>query len=85
MVISPMGLWLLAYTYFGFCLGNPGWAGDVLARMAFGWKVLGAWGVGVGIWGVWWPGWVVVAALAMTGEEVREGEGVGQGGIEGKG
>ncbi|ERF71121.1 hypothetical protein EPUS_09144 [Endocarpon pusillum Z07020] len=63
MVISPMGLWLLAYTYFAFWVGNPGWAGDVLARMAFGWNVLGAWGVGVGIWGVWWPGWVVVARV----------------------
>ncbi len=69
LVVSPLGMWLLAYMYFGLWCKDPAWAVDVLGRMAFGWHVLGAWGVGVGVWGVWWPAWIVGVSLAMGGEE----------------
>lgn len=74
MVISPMGLWVLSYAYFGWWVGDEGWAGKVLERVAFGWNVLGAWGVGVGVWGVWWPGWLGAAILSMTKPPMGRGE-----------
>lgn len=69
MLISPAGLWMGAYLYFTFWLGDAEWAAQILARVAFGWNVLGSWGIGVGVWVVWWPAWMVAAILSMTAEE----------------
>lgn len=74
MAVSPMGLWLTAYGYFTFWVGDAGWAARTLARVAFGWNVLGSWGIGVGVWLVWWPAWVTAMVLSLSR---RAAEGAG--------
>jgi GPI-anchor transamidase subunit GAA1 len=66
MLVSPMGLWAIAYVYVTFVLGDAEWGNRTLARVAFGWNVLGSWGIGVGIWVVWFPAWLVAAILGLT-------------------
>lgn len=72
-----MGLWGLAYAYFGVLRGDWGWGGRVLERVAFGWNVMGAWGIGVGMGAVWLPAWVVAAVLSWTMPPGGGGKGQG--------
>ena len=64
-----MGLWAITYAYVTFVLGDAGWGARTLARVAFGWNVLGSWGIGVGVWVVWFPAWLVAALLGLTQDE----------------
>jgi glycosylphosphatidylinositol transamidase len=65
-VASPVGVivggaaWAVAKT------GSADKVLEVLERLAFGWNVWGSWGVPVGVWCVWWPAWVLNAALVAS-------------------
>lgn len=56
-LVSPLSLGVLAY--------RDGWE---LSQVAFGWNVMGSWGLSVGLWVVWFPAWTVAAILAQTSE-----------------
>lgn len=78
IVVSPMGLWIIAYAYFTFWLGDDGWAATTLARVAFGWNVLGSWGVGVGVLLVWWPAWLTAMVLTLSRSQSGQEDGQGR-------
>jgi hypothetical protein len=49
----------------------------MLEMVAFGWNVMGAWGIGVGVWLVWYPAWMVAVLLSISRPAQRGGvEGV---------
>lgn len=66
VIMSPMGLGALVLAY-AVSTGSTESAGveqvarDALTRVAFGWNVLGSWGILIGVWVVWWPAWLVSA------------------------
>jgi glycosylphosphatidylinositol transamidase len=66
VVVSPVGVmaggaaWAVAKT------GSAEKVLEVLERVAFGWNVWSSWGVPVGVWGVWWPAWVLSALLVAS-------------------
>jgi GPI-anchor transamidase subunit GAA1 len=67
LVMSPMGLWAIACVFFTLWLGDTSWAAKNLARVAFGWNVLGSWGIGIGVCVIWLPAWMTAAILSLTG------------------
>ena len=66
IAVSPMSMWLFSHAYFGLASNSQQWAAKFIGQTAFGWNVLGSWGVSVGIWVVWFPAWMVTAVLTHT-------------------
>ena len=38
----------------------------VLEKSAFAWNVWGSWGLGIALWGIWWPAWFISVFLIAS-------------------
>ena len=61
-------------------LGGADWAGlsgdsfsgymsalnMVLEKSAFAWNVWGTWGIGIALWSIWWPAWIISVFLVTS-------------------